>query len=108
MISEKLKELRLSKGYSQQRIALELNISQTAYYKWEKRKTKPSFKNLLKISKYFNVSISELILISEDKPIILNIKSQQLVNLKTFINRQDRINFMVEKQKNLVQRVLNT
>ena len=57
----KLKELRKSKGISQQRLADELCISQQSVNKYENNISFPSLDMLLKIAKYFEVSVDYLV-----------------------------------------------
>lgn len=63
--AEKIKELREEKGLSQQQLANELKISQSAIAKWELSKTQPTAKTLLLVAKYFDVSL-EFLLDDED------------------------------------------
>lgn len=58
-IGDQLRKLR--GDISQTRIAQELDISQTAYNKWESNKSKPSISNLLKLSQYYNKNLYNLI-----------------------------------------------
>jgi transcriptional regulator with XRE-family HTH domain len=52
----KLREIRLIKGLTQENVAYELGISQKAYSNLENGKTCLSQENLLKLSKIFNVT----------------------------------------------------
>jgi transcriptional regulator with XRE-family HTH domain len=61
MIHEKLKKLRLEKGWDQQKIATELGIEQSDYSKIETGKIKPDITKLLKFSKIYNVDFNELL-----------------------------------------------
>lgn len=54
MFSERLKELREKNNLSQQQLAKEINISQSAIAKWELNKTQPTLPAIIKIAKYFN------------------------------------------------------
>ena len=56
-----LKDLREEKGLSQQQLADKLNISQSAIAKWELSKTEPTASALLTLSKFFNVSVGQLL-----------------------------------------------
>lgn len=56
-----LKEIRKKKGYSQLKVAMDLNISREAISYYETRKRDPDIEMLLKLSAYFNVSIDYLI-----------------------------------------------
>lgn len=56
-----LKQLRKAKGYSQQKVALDLNISREALSYYENGKRNPDIQTLKLMSYYFNVSIDYLI-----------------------------------------------
>ena len=58
---EKLAELRKSKGLTQEELAGELFVSRTAISKWESGRGYPSIDSLKEISRYFSVTIDELI-----------------------------------------------
>lgn len=56
-----LKKIRKNKHLSQQKVALDLNISREALSYYENGKREPSLNMLLRLSDYFNVSINYLI-----------------------------------------------
>lgn len=56
-----LKEIRKQKGYSQQKVAFDLSISREALSYYENGKRSPDTDMLLRMSKYFDVSIHYLI-----------------------------------------------
>ncbi len=59
--NEKLQELRKSRGLTQEELAKELFVSRTAVSKWESGRGYPNIESLKEISRYFSVSIDELI-----------------------------------------------
>ena len=59
--SEKLQTLRKQKGLAQEELAQALFVSRTAISKWESGKGYPSIDSLKEISKYFSVTIDELL-----------------------------------------------
>lgn len=59
--SEKLQELRKSRGLTQEELAEDLFVSRTAVSKWESGRGYPSIDSLKEISKYFSVSIDDLL-----------------------------------------------
>ena len=59
--NEKLQELRKSKGLTQEELAEALFVSRTAISKWESGRGYPSIDSLKVISRYFSVTIDELI-----------------------------------------------
>lgn len=56
-----LREIRKKKGLSQQKVAMDLNISREALSYYENGKRNPDVSMLVATSKYFNVSIDYLI-----------------------------------------------
>ena len=58
---EKLQELRKTKGLTQEEIAVALYVSRTAVSKWESGRGYPNIDSLKEISKFFSVTIDELI-----------------------------------------------
>ena len=59
--NEKLQELRKSKGLTQEELAEALYVSRTAVSKWESGRGYPSIDSLKEISRFFSVTIDELI-----------------------------------------------
>lgn len=58
---EKMQELRKSKGLTQEELANDLYVSRTAISKWESGRGYPSIDSLKEISKYFSISLDELL-----------------------------------------------
>lgn len=71
--NEKLQELRKSKGLTQEELAEALYVSRTAISKWESGRGYPSIDSLREISKFFSVTIDELL--SSEK--IVNIAERE-------------------------------
>ena len=59
--NEKLKELRNSRGLTQEEMAEALFVSRTAISKWESGRGYPSIDSLKEISGFFSVTIDELL-----------------------------------------------
>ena len=59
--NEKLQSLRKSKGLTQEELADALYVSRTAISKWESGRGYPSIDSLKDISKFFSVSIDDLL-----------------------------------------------
>ena len=64
--NEKLKELRSSRGLTQEELAEALFVSRTAISKWESGRGYPSIDSLREISDFFSVTIDELLYPSID------------------------------------------
>lgn len=67
--NEKLQQLRKQNNLTQEQLANQLYVSRTAISKWESGKGYPNIESLKYISKYFSVSIDELL--SSDELITL-------------------------------------
>ena len=61
MFSERLRHLRESDGISQIRFAYEIGFSQAAISAWENNTREPGIEALIRISKFFNVTIDYLV-----------------------------------------------
>ena len=59
--NEKLQDLRKNKGLTQEELAEALYVSRTAISKWESGRGYPSIDSLKDISKFFSVSIDDLL-----------------------------------------------
>ena len=59
--SEKLQELRKNKGLTQEELAEILYVSRTAVSKWESGRGFPNIESLKGISKFFEVTIDDLL-----------------------------------------------
>lgn len=76
-INERLRELRIKSGYTQRQIAKILNIDRSTYSYYEIGKTMPDITVLLKLSKIFNIPISEML---EDENIPENVADSGVKN----------------------------
>ena len=59
--NNRLKELRLQKNLSQEKVAIKLDIATRTYIYYETGKKYPSLKLLTRMAEFFDVSISSLI-----------------------------------------------
>ncbi len=59
--NEKLKEIRKQNNLSQEDLANQLNVSRQAITKWETAQGLPDMENLKNISKFFHISLDELL-----------------------------------------------
>ena len=58
---ERLKELRLENGLSQQELVAIVNMSKMAIYHWESGHSEPSILQLVILSNFFDVTVDYLI-----------------------------------------------
>lgn len=61
MLKENLKVLRKNKGYSQEQLAVRLNVVRQTVSKWEKGLSVPDAEMLTEIAEVFSVSVNELL-----------------------------------------------
>ncbi|MCH5157156.1 MAG: helix-turn-helix transcriptional regulator [Clostridiales bacterium] len=61
MFAERIKELRLEKGLSQQQLADILKVDRTTLVKWENNGHETSFAMLVQIARFFGVSCDYLL-----------------------------------------------
>lgn len=80
---EKLCGLRKNKGLTQEELAKDLYVSRTAISKWESGRGYPSIDSLKEISKFFSVSIDDLL--SAEKLISIAEKENK-TNIKNMCN----------------------
>ena len=57
----KLSDIRKSKHYTQQYVADQIGIEQSAVAMWESGKSTPSMKNLLRLAEVLDVSLDDLV-----------------------------------------------
>ena len=60
-INEKIMVLRKRKGYSQEDLAHELDVSRQAVYKWESGESIPELDKIKKMSVLFDISFDDLL-----------------------------------------------
>ena len=79
-----LRLLREEKGYSQQKLAEMINISQQAIFKYEKTDNEPDISTLICLAEIFGVSVDYLIGIREPLNMQLpdNLSEQELTHLR--------------------------
>ena len=58
---ERIKQLRLDNGMSQNKLAKALNVGRQTIVNWEVRGSEPDFSTLIQIAQFFNVTKDYLI-----------------------------------------------
>lgn len=99
IFSEKLKLLRKNKGYTQEELAEQLNVSRIAVAKWEAGQTYPDIMNLIQISNIMNVTIDYLVKEQECAVCPGSIKQdevQEIIEFRLEANRNTYAAFMNE------------
>lgn len=80
---EKLQELRKNKGLTQEELAQALYVSRTAISKWESGRGYPSIDSLKEISKYFSVTIDDLL---SGEKLLLIAEKENKSNIRNMCN----------------------
>ena len=75
-LANKLFELRKEKGWSQEKLAEQINVSRQSISKWESDQALPELEKIVELSKIFQVTTDYLLLEDSDKPEIKSILSE--------------------------------
>lgn len=90
MFSENLKATRKGKGFSQETLAIHLNVVRQTISKWEKGLSVPDAEMLIRLAETLETSVATLLggtmETSEDRDVI----SQQLEQLNTLLAEKNR------------------
>ena len=57
----KLKELRMQRGISQVKLAMDLHLTQNSISRYENNQREADYETLIRIADYFDVSLDELL-----------------------------------------------
>lgn len=87
-LSEKIKQVRQSKGWTQAELALKLNIQQKQVSFYESATFNPSADVLIKLAEVFDVSLDYLALDSEQKESV-KIRDREILRLAEAIDNFD-------------------
>lgn len=78
MFNENLKAIRKAKGFSQEELAVRLNVVRQTISKWEKGLSVPDADMLIKIAEVFEIFVSELLGAKLDNEADINNIAEQL------------------------------
>jgi transcriptional regulator with XRE-family HTH domain len=101
-IIEKIKDIRLEKGYSHEYMAFELNLSQVAYSKLEKLETKLSVERLYKIADILEVKVGAILDIEPN-----NQFNQTTRDSSTGYLQQQQIENFYQDNKEVYEKLIN-
>ncbi|HFD2043955.1 TPA: helix-turn-helix domain-containing protein [Clostridium perfringens] len=85
-LGNRIKEERLKLNLSGEEFGKILNVTKTAVSNWENNKREPDIQTLIKISKYFNVSIDYLLGNSNTSSNTLNSNGKRIKKLRKLYN----------------------
>lgn len=87
MLSDKIKELRLSHGLTQVELAERLNVTKQCVSNWENSNIQPSVDMLVKIAKHFSVSTDYLLCIDNKRCVDVSaLTDVQAAHINNIIN----------------------
>lgn len=97
-LGKRLKQVRIEKGFSQADVADFLNISRQSISRWETDKAYPDIDNLVELSKYYEVSIDELLTQTKDLQQEINKKTEQMnKNMDEIEKKQKKLNQLLSE-----------
>ncbi|WP_288229520.1 helix-turn-helix domain-containing protein [uncultured Faecalicoccus sp.] len=99
MLSENIKNLRTSKGLSQQELATQLNIVRQTLSKWENGLSVPDADMLIRLSNTFDVPVSSLL--GE------TISEKETDTIQSLANKLEIINLQLAQRKESRQKILH-
>ncbi|HCM88581.1 MULTISPECIES: helix-turn-helix domain-containing protein [Vagococcus] len=92
-LGRRLKQVRVEKGFSQAEVADFLNISRQSISRWETDKAYPDLDNLVELSKYYEVSIDELLTETKVLQHEINQKTEQMnKNIEEIEKKRQKLN----------------
>lgn len=92
-LGKRLKQVRVEKGFSQAEVADFLNISRQSISRWETDKAYPDLDNLVELSKYYEVSIDEVLTETKVLQHEINQKTEQMnQNMEEIEKKQQKLN----------------
>ncbi len=98
--SDRLKELRINRGYSQHQLAKESGVPQTSINFYESDKRQPTVDVLIKFARFFNVSSDYLIgLVDEPLGDIPSELKQRLAQLEALESENYTLKEKIKKAK---------
>ena len=99
MLKENIKQLRKSKGLSQEELAIKLNVVRQTISKWEQGLSVPDSEMLISISEVFETPVSTLL--GE------NISQSKVDDLKAISEKLEIINLQLLQSKNAKRKIIH-
>ncbi len=95
-ISERLKNLRIENGLSQEKLAEKLLVSRQAVSKWENGEALPDMENMIALARLYNTSLDELVGIKDEKKTADSEKGGE----ESFSAEDPKVNVSIKKEGN--------
>jgi transcriptional regulator with XRE-family HTH domain len=90
-VGTRLKTIRIERGFTQAEVADFLNISRQSISRWETDKSYPDIDNLIELSKYYEISIDDLLIETETLQHEINKKTEPInKNIEEVENKQNK------------------
>lgn len=106
-IGERLKVLRKKKHWTQDELAHMLEVAPSSVGSYERGTRQPSIENLIRMSKYFNVSLDYLLCQSDDERTINEFQQTDSKDIKDFLRDQAVVFSGIELTTEDKQRVMD-
>ena len=87
-IGERIKTLRKKKHWTQDELAHYLEVAPSSVGSYERGSRQPTIENLIRMAKYFNVSLDYLLCQTDDTRTLSNFKREDSKDLKDFLRDQ--------------------
>jgi len=93
-IGERLRELRLKRNISQEKVARHLGITRSAYSHYEINNRQPVYETLIKLAEYFDVSLDFIIGGTNPKiksELLVTPDTKEILSLFQLMNQEQRV-----------------
>ena len=87
-IGERIKVLRKRKHWTQDELAHHLEVAPSSVGSYERGARQPTIENIIRMSKYFNVSIDYLLCQTDDERTLTEFKKEDSKDIKEFLRDQ--------------------
>ena len=99
MLKENIKSLRKSKRFSQEELAIKLNVVRQTISKWEQGLSVPDAEMLIKLAEVFDTTVSTLL--------GKNISDSKVDDLKAISEKLETINLQLSQRKNERRKIIH-
>ena len=106
-IGERIKTLRKRKHWTQDELAHHLEVAPSSVGSYERGSRQPTIENLIRMSKYFNVSLDYLLCQTDDERTLSNYKKEDSKELKDFLRDQSVMFSGMELSDSDKQRIMD-
>ena len=87
-IGERIKTLRKRKHWTQDELAHHLEVAPSSVGSYERGSRQPTIENLIRMSRYFNVSLDYLLCQTDDERTLEEYKKEDTTDIKEFLRDQ--------------------